>query len=102
MDMLLTGRLVPAKEAERFGLINCVVAPHKLAEETRNWAMEISHSSRYTLASGKQAFFNQVDLDEPAAYNYATEAMVVNCLAADAQEGMTAFLEKRQAVWKHK
>lgn len=102
LDMLLTGRLVPAEEAERFGLVNRIVAPDKLAEETRNWAMEISQSSRYTLASGKQAFFNQVELDEPAAYNYATDAMAVNCLAADAQEGITAFLEKRQAVWKHK
>jgi len=102
MDMLLTGRFVSAEEAERFGLVNRVVAPDKLAEETRNWAMEISQSSRFTLASGKQAFFNQVDLDEAAAYNYATDAIAVNCLAADAQEGMTAFLEKRPAVWKHK
>ncbi|MFC1567383.1 enoyl-CoA hydratase [Thermodesulfobacteriota bacterium] len=102
MDMLLTGRFVAAEEAERFGLVNRIVAPDKLAEETRNWAMEISQSSRFTLASGKQAFCNQIDLDEPAAYNYATDAMAVNCLAADAQEGMAAFLEKRQAVWKHK
>ena len=101
LDMLLTGRLVSAEEAERFGLVNRIVAPDKLAEETRNWAMEISQSSRYTLASGKQAFFNQIDLDEPAAYNYTTDVMAVNCLAADAQEGMAAFLEKRQAVWQH-
>lgn len=102
MDMLLTGRLVPAEEAERFGLVNRVVASDKLAEETRNWAMAIAQSSRYALASGKRVFYNQVDLDEPAAYNYATDAMAVNCLAADAQEGITAFLEKRQAVWQHK
>ena len=102
MEMLLTGRFVSANEAERFGLVNYVVAPDRLAAETRNLAMEIAQYSRFTLAFGKQAFYNQIDLDEPAAYNYATDAMVVNCLAADAQEGMTAFLAKRQAIWKHK
>lgn len=102
MEMLMTGRFVSANEAERFGLVNYVVAPDRLAAETRNWAMEIAQYSRFTLAFGKQAFYNQIDLDEPAAYNYATDAMVVNCLAADAQEGMTAFLAKRQAIWKHK
>lgn len=102
MDMLFTGRFVPAEEAERFGLVNRIAAQGKLAEETRNWAMEMAHASRFTLASGKQAFYNQVDLDEAAAYDYATDAMAANCLAVDAQEGMAAFLEKRQAVWKHK
>lgn len=102
MDMLLTGRFVSAEEAERFGLINRIAAADKLAEETRNWAMEIAQYSRLTLASGKQAFYNQIDLDEPAAYNYAADAMVAGCLAADAQEGMAAFLEKRQPIWKHK
>jgi len=102
MDMLLTGRFVSAQEAERFGLVNHIVSPDKLAEETRSWAMEMSQYSRLTLASGKQAFYNQIDLDEPAAYNYATDAMAVNCLAQDAQEGMSAFLGKREAVWKNK
>ena len=102
MDMLLTGRFVSAEEAEGFGLINRIAAADKLAEETRNWAMEIAQYSRFTLAFGKQAFYNQIDLDEPAAYNYTADAMVVGCLAADAQEGMAAFLEKRQPIWKHK
>jgi len=102
MEMLLTGRFVSAEEAERFGLVNRVVAPDKLAEETIGLAMEMARYSRFTLTYGKQAFYGQVDLDEPAAYDYATDAMVVNCLAADAQEGMKAFLEKRQALWQHK
>jgi enoyl-CoA hydratase/carnithine racemase len=102
MEMLLTGRFVSAEEAERFGLVNRVVALDKLAEETRDLAMEMAQYSRFTLAFGKQAFYNQVDLDEPAAYNYATDAIVLNCLAEDAQEGMAAFLKKRQPVWKHK
>ncbi|MBU0987321.1 MAG: enoyl-CoA hydratase/isomerase family protein, partial [Proteobacteria bacterium] len=102
MEMLLTGRFVLAEEAQRFGLINRVVDPDGLAAETRNWAMEIAASSRFTLAFGKQVFYRQVDLDEPKAYDYTTAKMAINCLAADAQEGMTAFLEKREAAWQHK
>lgn len=102
MEMLLTGRFVSAREAERFGLVNRIVALDQLSEETIKLAQEMAQYSRFTLASGKQAFYNQIDLDEPAAYNYATDAMAVNCLAPDAQEGMGAFLEKRQAVWQHK
>lgn len=102
MEMLLSGRFVSAQEAERIGLVNRVVDPNKLDQETKTWAHELAGYSRFALATGKLAFYNQIDLDESAAYNFATDAMAVNCLAADAQEGMTAFLEKRQAVWKHK
>jgi enoyl-CoA hydratase/carnithine racemase len=102
MDMLLTGRFVSAQEAERFGLVNRIVASDKLAEETGSWALEVAQFSRFTLASGKRAFYNQIDLNEPEAYNYATDAMAVNCLAEDAQEGMAAFLEKRAPKWQNK
>jgi enoyl-CoA hydratase/carnithine racemase len=102
LEMLLTGRFISADEAERFGLINRIVAPDKLAEHTSNWAMEIAQYSRYTLALGKQTFYNQADMDTPSAYNYATHAIVMNCLAEDAQEGMSAFLEKRKPEWKHR
>lgn len=101
LEMLLTGRFVSAEEAERFGLVNKVVALEKLAEQTRIWAMEIAQYSRYTLAFGKETFYKQVDLNEKSAYDYATHAIVMNCLAEDAQEGMRAFLEKRKAVWKN-
>ncbi len=101
MDMLLTGRFVPAKEAEQFGLVNRVVPQDKLVKETRNWALEIAQYSRFTLAFGKQAFYQQIDLDELSAYNYAKEAIAMNSLAIDAQEGMKAFLEKRKPKWKH-
>lgn len=100
MDMLMSGRFVSAEEAERFGLINKIVAPDKLSAQTRNWAMEIAQYSRYTLAFGKQAFYKQIDLENVSAYNYATHAMVINCMADDAQEGMLAILEKRKAKWK--
>ena len=100
MDMLLTGRFISAKDAERFGLINRIVPPENLAEKTRSLAMEIARYSRYTLAYGKNTFYRQVDLDIRSAYDYATHAIAINCLDEDAQEGMRAFLEKRKAKWK--
>lgn len=102
MEMLLTGRFISAHEAEKFGLVNQVVAPDKLFQETRNLAMEMAQYSRYTLAFGKQTFYNQVDLNEPSAYEYATHAIAMNCLDEDAQEGIKAFIEKRAPVWKNR
>jgi len=100
MEMLMSGRFVPAEEAERFGLVNRIVSAEKLAEETRNWAMELAQASRFTLAFGKQAFYHQVGLEESVAYGYAKEAIAMNALAEDAQEGMKAFLEKRKPEWR--
>ena len=98
--MLLTGRFISADEAEKVGLVNQVVSPDKLYQETKNLAMEMAQFSRYTLAFGKQTFYSQVDLTEPSAYEYTTHAIAMNCLDIDAQEGMKAFLEKRAPVWK--
>jgi enoyl-CoA hydratase/carnithine racemase len=100
MEMLLSGRFVSAEEAQRFGLVNRVVEPDELAKETRDWALELAQHSRFTLAFGKRAFYNQVDLDEISAYNSAVNAIAMNCLDEDAQEGMKAFLEKREPKWK--
>jgi len=102
LEMLLTGRFISAQEAEKFGLVNRVVDPDKLAEETENWAMEIAQYSRVTLEFGKKTFYNQIDQDESSAYNYAKEAIAINCLAKDAQEGMKAVLEKRKPEWKNR
>ncbi len=100
LEMLLTGRFVSAEEAKAFGLVNRVTAPEALEEETRAWAVEIAQFSGFTLSFGKRTFYGQVDLPESAAYTYAKEAISMNCLAEDAQEGMRAFLEKRPPVWK--
>ncbi|UCD13032.1 MAG: enoyl-CoA hydratase [Thermoplasmatales archaeon] len=100
LEMLLTGRFISAQEAERFGLVNKIVDPNKLAEETEKWTMEIAQYSLFTLEFGKKAFYNQIDQDEGSAYNYAKEVIAINCLAKDAQEGMRAFLEKRKPKWK--
>jgi len=102
MEMLLTGRFVDAREAREFGLVNRVTEPDRLEAETRELAGELAALSGYTLGLGKAAFYEQLDMGEPQAYAAAADAMVINCQAADAREGIDAFLEKREPVWKHR
>ena len=99
MEMLLTGTPIPAREALEIGLINRVVPSEELEERVMALARQISAASSHTLALGKPAFYQQLDMDRPAAYGFAQRVMVENLLAEDAQEGITAFLEKREAKW---
>jgi enoyl-CoA hydratase/carnithine racemase len=100
LEMLLTGRLINARTAADWGLVNRVVPAAELQAETRRLAAEIAAASSYTVGLGKQAFYTQIDLDQPNAYGYAKEVMTKNSLAADAQEGITAFLGKRAPCWQ--
>jgi enoyl-CoA hydratase/carnithine racemase len=102
MEMLLTGKLVDATTAADWGLINRVVPAGQLESETRQLACKIAEASSFTVALGKQAYYAQIDLDQPKAYAYAKEVMTMNSLAEDAQEGISAFLEKRVACWTGK
>ncbi len=97
--MLLTGDPIDARTAAEWGLVNTVVPAGALREETRKLAARIAEASPVTLAIGKQAFYSQIDLDQPKAYAYAKEIMSMNSMADDAQEGISAFLGKRAAVW---
>jgi enoyl-CoA hydratase/carnithine racemase len=99
LEMLLTGRYVTAREAAEWGLVNAVVPAGDLRDATRRLAATIAEASSFTVGLGKQAFYAQIDLDQPKAYAYAKEVMSMNSLAADAQEGIAAFLGKRQACW---
>jgi len=99
LQMLLTGEMISAATAAEWGLVNLVVPADTLTQETRKLARKVAAASTLTLALGKQAFYAQVDLDQPKAYAYAKEVMSMNSLAMDAQEGMTAFLAKRPACW---
>ncbi|MCZ6749161.1 MAG: enoyl-CoA hydratase [SAR324 cluster bacterium] len=100
MEMLLTGEAIPAEEAERIGLINRVVPPEELERATFELAQQIAAYSTYTVRLGKEAFYKQLPLGVAAAYEVGQEAMVRNAVADDAQEGMSAFLEKRDPHWK--
>lgn len=102
MEMLLTGKVVDAATAADWGLVNRVVPAEQLEAETRRLACQVAEASSFTVALGKQAYYSQIDLDQPKAYAYAKEVMTMNALADDAQEGMSAFLEKRRACWSGK
>jgi enoyl-CoA hydratase/carnithine racemase len=99
LQMLLTGQPIAAETAAEWGLVNSVVPAAQLVSTTRDLALSIANASPLTVALGKQAFYSQIDLDQPKAYAYAKEVMTMNALAQDAQEGMGAFLEKRQPAW---
>ncbi len=100
MQMLLTGETISAATAAEWGLVNSVVPADQLVEAAQALARSITSASSLTVALGKQAFYTQIDLDQPKAYAYAKEVMSMNALAADAQEGMCAFLQKRPPTWQ--
>jgi len=102
MEMLLTGKPVDAATAADWGLVNRVVPAAGLEAETRKLAGQVADASSFTVGLGKQAFYTQIDLDQPKAYAYAKEVMSMNALAVDAQEGISAFLEKRTPCWSGK
>jgi len=102
MEMLLTGRIIDARTAAEWGLVNRVVPAAELEVETRRLACQIAAASSLTVEIGKQAFYAQIDLDQPKAYAYAKEVMTMNAVAQDAQEGISAFLDKRQPCWSGK
>jgi enoyl-CoA hydratase/carnithine racemase len=102
LHMLLTGEAIDAATAANWGLINSVVAAPELKSATRKLAARIAEASPLTVSIGKQAYYTQIDLDQPKAYAYAKEVMSMNALAGDAQEGISAFLEKRAACWSGK
>jgi enoyl-CoA hydratase/carnithine racemase len=102
MQMLLTGDFVDASAAADWGLVNQVVPAADLQSATRAMAQKVAEASRLVVAIGKQAFYTQIDLDQPKAYAYAKEVMSMNALAADAQEGISSFLGKRAPCWSGK
>jgi len=100
MEMALTGGLYSAADAERFGLVNRVVPAGRALAEAQTLAERIASRSPATLAIGKRAFYQQIEAPLAQAYALAGEAMVENLAHADADEGISAFLDKREPSWQ--
>lgn len=100
MEMLLTGETVDATTAREFGLVNRVVPPEYLNQIVTKYAQAIASKSALTLKIGKEAFYAQAEMGLAEAYDYAAKVMVENMLAADAEEGIGAFIGKRKPEWK--
>jgi enoyl-CoA hydratase/carnithine racemase len=99
LEMLLTGAPITAAEAQQAGLVNRVVPAARLTDETMQLARQIAAASRSVVALGKRAFYEQLPLDHAAAYALAQKVMVANSQAAQAREGIDAFLKKRPPQW---
>jgi enoyl-CoA hydratase/carnithine racemase len=100
MEMLLTGEPIDAATALDWGLVNRVVPAEELDGAVLELVEAIARSSPRTVATGKRAFYAQVDRPEHDAYGHCQLVMVENALAGDAQEGMSAFLQKRAPTWR--
>lgn len=98
-EMLTTGRFIDAAEAQSLGLINRAVPDDMLAQETRKLALTIAAKLPVAVKTGKQAFYKQAQMTTEAAYAYTGEVMVDNMLDAQTNEGIAAFLEKRDPDW---
>jgi enoyl-CoA hydratase/carnithine racemase len=99
MEMLLTGDLINADKAKSIGLINNYFSEDKLVNETREMSVRIANKSSSTLRIGKKAFYNQTEMKISDAYKYASEIMIKNMMNQDSEEGIEAFLEKREPNW---
>ncbi len=102
MKMLLTGDPINAKYAKDIGLINDYYPISELEEEALKLARKIASKSNLTIKIGKKAFYKQLEMPISKAYKYTSEIMTKNAMELDAEEGISAFLEKRKPNWKNK
>jgi len=102
LEMLLTGTMIDAHEAERIGLVNKVVPPEKLEEEAMELANQLAAKSPIALQMGKRAFYTVADMEYTKALDYMNQVMAELCTTEDAKEGVDAFLSKREPQWKER
>jgi enoyl-CoA hydratase/carnithine racemase len=102
MEMLLTGEPISATRARDIGLVNHVVAAGTERARAIELAQKVARKSAYTIKIGKTAFYRQAEMNLAGAYRYAAEVMTENMMARDAEEGIGAFIEKREPKWQDK
>jgi enoyl-CoA hydratase/carnithine racemase len=102
MEMLLTGEPISATTARDIGLVNHVVAAGAERDAAIALAQKVALKSAYTIKIGKAAFYRQAEMSLAGAYRYAAEVMTENMMARDAEEGIGAFIEKREPKWQDK
>ena len=102
LEMLLSGDMIDAKEAERLGLVNKVVPAEKLEEETFAFAQKLISKSPVALRVGKNFYYQMIDLPFRQRFVLNGEIMTRLATTEDAHEGIHAFMEKRQPVWRGK
>lgn len=100
MEMLLTGEAISAERAREIGLVNRVVPHGRERDAAIELAQSIAQKSAHTIKIGKEAFYRQAEMPLADAYRFASEVMTQNMLARDAEEGISAFIEKRDPVWE--
>ena len=100
--MILTGDPIDAKYAKEIGLINDHYPLSKLEDEVLKLAKKIASKSNLIIKIGKKAFYKQLEMPINKAYQYTSEIMTKNAMELDAEEGISAFLEKRKPKWKNK
>lgn len=100
MEMLLTGEMIGAREAADYGLVNRVVEAGGAQQAALEMAEKITAKSPAIVAIGKEAFYRQAEMPLSEAYDYAAGVMIANMMEPDAEEGIGAFVEKRQPQWR--
>jgi enoyl-CoA hydratase/carnithine racemase len=100
MQMLFMGDIVPAERAAAMGLVNEVVPADRERAKAIEWAQMFASKSSHVVGIGKAAFYRQVDMPLSEAYDYASKVMTENMMARDAEEGICAFIEKRDPTWE--
>lgn len=102
LELLLYGELIKAQDALNMGILNRIVPAADLDKEARNWAAVLAKKSPIAVQISKKAFYTAEDMDYYRAFQYMNEAFARLCTTEDAKEGVAAFLEKRDPVWKER